>query len=61
MVLADVHCIFGAHNTDGANMNHYDMVTVFYSLQQSVREVGARKALLMHHFKQILKFINRDL
>jgi hypothetical protein len=44
MVLADVHCIFGAHNTDGANMNHYDMVTVFYSLQQSVREVGARKS-----------------
>ena len=43
MVLADVHCSFGAQYR-GANMNHYDMVTVFYSLQQSVRQVEPRKS-----------------
>ena len=35
-----------------ANMNHYDIVTVFYSLEQFVCE---EKAFLMHHFKQILE------
>lgn len=59
MVLADVHCIMlhnkqereaGMRRRKKASMNHYDMVTAFYSLQQSVEH------FLMHHFIQILKF-----
>lgn len=42
MVLADVHCILVCtinrrwKGKVEANMNHYDVVTVFYSLQQAV-------------------------
>lgn len=44
MALADVHCILPGGGGWPETMNHYDIVTGFYSLRQSA------KAFLKHHF-----------